>query len=345
MGGVAGTGSGSDASGGARGGRGGGGQAGTGDQSGGAGGSHISADCPGAAYEGTRPTPLTLSGSLSAHDPAALVAGGTIYLAATGLVAKTSPDLKTWQAGATPLALPDWARTATGAKDLWAPDLASFGGAYHLYYSASTFGSNKSCIGQATRADLAAGAWTDQGMVVCSNAGGTKDDWNAIDPNIVLDEAGTPWMVFGSFWSGIKAVKLDASGRRADNEMHAIANHADGGIEGAWVFRRCGLYYLFVSWGACCNGAYDYNIRVGRAPAITGPYVDKAGSPMLSGGGTQLVKGDASWVAPGHNAVLTYGGKTYNLYHALKGSSTGAATLRISELLWDADGWPVSGGP
>ena len=32
-------------------------------------------------------------------------------------------------------------------------------------------------------------------------------------------------------------------------------------------------------------------------------------------------------------------------YHALKGSSSGAATLRISELAWDANGWPVSVGP
>jgi len=302
-------------------------------------------DCPGAPYDGTRPTPLTMSGSLGAHDPAALVVGGTIYLAATGLVAKTSTDMKTWQSAMTPLALPDWARTATGAKDLWAPDLSSFGGAYHLYYSASTFGSNRSCIGHATRAALDGGAWTDQGMVICSNAGATKEDWNAIDPNIAIDEAGTPWLVFGSFWSGIKAIRLDMSGQRADNNMYALANHADGGIEGAWVFRRCGTYYLFVSWGACCNGAYDYNIRVGRAATITGPYVDKAGSAMMTGGGTQLVKGDASWVAPGHNAVITYAGKTYNLYHALKGSSTGAPTLRVSELVWDADGWPVSGGP
>ncbi|HEY8922844.1 MAG TPA: arabinan endo-1,5-alpha-L-arabinosidase, partial [Polyangia bacterium] len=343
-GGAAGSGHGGRGAGGAAG-RGGGGQAGGTQHSGGAGGDTVPADCPGAAYDGTRPTPLSLSGSLGAHDPAAIVAGGTIYLAATGLVAKTSPDLKTWQAAPTPLALPDWARTATGAKDLWAPDLSSFGGAYHLYYSASTFGSNKSCIGHATRPALDGGTWTDQGMVLCSNAGGAKDDWNAIDPNVAIDEAGTPWLVFGSFWSGIKAVKLDTSGRRADNDMFAIANHADGGIEGAWVFRRCGLYYLFVSWGACCNGAYDYNIRVGRASAITGPYLDKAGSPMMSGGGTQLVKGDASWVAPGHNAVITYAGKTYNLYHALKGGSTGAPTLRISELVWDAEGWPVSGGP
>jgi arabinan endo-1,5-alpha-L-arabinosidase len=50
-------------------------------------------------------------------------------------------------------------------------------------------------------------------------------------------------------------------------------------------------------------------------------------------------------VAPGHNAVIAYNGKTYNIYHALAGSSSGQATLRIAELVWDADGWPVSGGP
>ena len=59
----------------------------------------------------------------------------------------------------------------------------------------------------------------------------------------------------------------------------------------------------------------------------------------MMGGGTLLVQGNASWVAPGHNAVITYNNKTYNIYHALKGSSSGAATLRISELAWDANGW------
>jgi hypothetical protein len=43
--------------------------------------------------------------------------------------------------------------------------------------------------------------------------------------------------------------------------------------------------------------------------------------------------------------VITYNNKTYNLYHALQGSSSGPATLRIAGLAWDANGWPVSGGP
>lgn len=110
------------------------------------------------------------------------------------------------------------------------------------------------------------------------------------------------------------------------------------------MFKRCGYYYLFSSWGACCSGAYDYNIRVGRSTTVTGPYADKAGLALMQGGGTLLVAGNDTWKAPGHNAVIVYGGKTYNVYHALT-AQTMSATLRVSELVWDSDGWPVSGGP
>ena len=177
------------------------------------------------------PQLLTLTGSLGAHDPAALVVNNTIYLFATGLTAKTSTNLTSWQNATNPLnPRPSWvAQNVPGATNLWAPDISFFGGMYHLYYAASTFGSNKSCIGHATKADIATGSWADQGTVICSNMG-TSDNWNAIDPNIVIDDAGTPWMAFGSFWSGLKIIKLDATtGARADTAAPtAIANGANG---------------------------------------------------------------------------------------------------------------------
>ncbi len=151
---------------------------------------------------------------------------------------------------------------------------------------------------------------------------GETDNWNAIDPNVVVDDAGTPWLEFGSFWSGLKMVKLVAStGLRADTMLYSVANGANskGSLEGGWVFKRCGYYYLFSSWGSCCSGAYDYNIRVGRSTTVTGPYVDKAGTDLMKGGGTLLVTGNTSWVAPGHNAVITYNNKTYNIYPRAQG--------------------------
>jgi len=302
----------------------------------------------GRAYDAASPPAVQmLSGSLGAHDPATYVVGNTIYLVATGLVAKTSTNLTSWQNATAPLSpRPAWVgEKVPGANNLWAPDISYFGGTYHLYYAASTFGSNSSCIGHATRAALDSGNWADQGTVICSNMG-SNDNWNAIDPNIIVDAAGTPWMSFGSFWSGIKMIKLDSTGARADTTLLAIANRpsAGGALEGPWIFERCGTYYLFVSWGACCDGAYDYNVRVGRSTSVIGPYVDKAGTAMTQGGGTLLVQGNSTVTAPGHNAILVYGGKTYNVYHALN-ASHGNASLRIAEIVWDADGWPVSAGP
>jgi arabinan endo-1,5-alpha-L-arabinosidase len=264
--------------------------------------------------------------------------GKTVYLAATGIVTKSSPNLTTWTSW------PAGGGTHAGA---WAPDISNFGGVFHLYYAVSSFGSNKSCIGQETRTALDTGTWADKGNVLCSNMG-TTDDWNAIDPNIIVDDAGVPWMDFGSFWSGIKIAKLNTDGTRADMEVHDLASGPAGGaVEGPFIFKRCGFYYLFVSFGSCCSAPYNYTIRVGRSASVTGPYMDEDGLAMMSGGGTLLVQGDSSWSAPGHNAVIVYDNRTYNVYHALAAPSgqNGNATLRISEIVWDANGWPISGGP
>lgn len=299
------------------------------------------------------PRMLTLSGTLSVHDPVVIPADNQFYLFSTGISnppagisTRTSRDLLSWQSGPT-FANPGWvSQQVPGTTNLWAPDIAYFGGAYHLYYSASTFGSNRSCIGHATRASLASGSWTDHGSVICSNAGTTREDWNAIDPNVVVDEAGTPWMSFGSFWGGIKMIKLDATGARADTQLLSLAARpsAAGALEGPFIIRQCGYYYLFVSFDSCCTSPWNYNMRVGRSTSVTGPYVDKAGTAMMQGGGTLLVTGNGSVQGPGHNAILVTANATYNIYHGLNPSNH-AASLRIAQMVWDADGWPVSAGP
>jgi arabinan endo-1,5-alpha-L-arabinosidase len=293
------------------------------------------------------PHSLSLSGSLGTHDPSAILADGTYYLYATGngIGTKTSTNMTSWTGTADVYSsIPTWVSTkitAGSVTNIWAPDISYFGGQYHLYYAVSTFGSNQSCIGHAKRPSLRTGSWMDSGAVICSNVG-TKDDWNAIDPNVIVDDEGTPWMALGSFWSGIKLLKLDSSGNRADTDLLAIANSS--AIEAPYIIHQCGYYYLFVSFGSCCSSPWDYNIRVGRSTSVRGPYVDKAGTKMTSGGGTLIVQGNSTWTAPGHNAVLATADGTYNIYHALDANHT-YPVLRVSQLALDGDGWPVSGGP
>ncbi|HEX3760949.1 MAG TPA: LamG-like jellyroll fold domain-containing protein [Kofleriaceae bacterium] len=299
---------------------------------------------------GKAPEHVDVQGDVTdVHDPAMIAAHGTYYLYSTGqgLQVRTSRDLASWHfAGQVFATNPAWVISKFGdLPSLWAPDVTFFGGQYHLYYAASTFGSNHSCIGHATKANLASSApWTDHGPLICSNDG-TVDDWNAIDPHVVLDTAGTPWMSLGSFWSGIKLIQLTRTGERADGSLRALASPPSTAIEASYIVYRAPYYYLFASFDFCCQGANSsYNVRVGRSTSITGPYVDRTGLDMLAGGGTPVVAGDSRWAGPGSNAVVQIGDRWWNVYHTYDVQNAGIPTLRISELSWQ-DGWPVSGEP
>jgi len=171
------------------------------------------------AYSGTPPVTYPLTGDIRrVHDPSIIKEGDTYYLFSTGYSAteripiRCSKDLRHWsRCGDVLSRIPDWAlREVPGVTNLWAPDISLFNGKYHLYYSVSTFGSNRSVIALATNRTLDALSpeygWQDEGMIIQSRI---QDDWNAIDPNIVLDEGGQPWLAFGSFWGGIKLRRVD----------------------------------------------------------------------------------------------------------------------------------------
>lgn len=301
------------------------------------------------AAEPRVPEILALQGDLGVHDPTIIESNGQYIIFSTGpgVSVKRSSDLITWEDDGSVFSTnPAWiAREVPGATHLWAPDIAYFNGQYHLYYSASTFGSRNSCIGHATTNSLSTLDFEDLGPVICTEQ---TDDYNAIDPGFVVDDSGTAWLSFGSFWSGIKLIRLDAAGQRDGSEMYSLASRdAVGAIEAPYVVRRGDYYYLFVSFDLCCSGtASTYRIMVGRSRDVKGPYVDADGKPMLSaGGGSTVVLGDRRFRGPGHNAVLTVGASQYLVYHAYDADRGGAATLRIAELLWDGAGWPLRAGP
>lgn len=311
------------------------------------------------------------------HDPVMIKQGDTYYLFCTGRGVSmfSSKNLTDWERlGSTFDEAPAWiadtmpprrgrrgggGRGNGGNISLWAPDVAFHNGVYYLYYAVSSFGSNNSAIGVATNTTLnpddAAYKWVHHGPVVQSMAG--RDMWNAIDPNLAFDDDGVPWLVFGSFWSGIKLVRLNENLTEVaqPEEWHTVAarhryfkleetdagDELSGAIEAPFIFKKNGKYYLFVSWDRCCRGVEStYKVVVGRADTITGPYIDKEGEEMRVGGGSLVVGGNEDWPGVGHNAAYTFDGKDYLVFHGYDASDNGRSKLWIKEIQWDANGWP-----
>jgi arabinan endo-1,5-alpha-L-arabinosidase len=310
-----------------------------------------------------------LSGDLTpTHDPVIIREADTYYVFSTGspgpgrgyIRARTSQDLVHWreQAALIP-ALPAWAtRAVPGTRDMWAPDISrGEDGRYRLYYAVSTFGSNRSAIGLFTSPTLDPKApgygWRDEGMVVQSTE---QDDFNAIDPNHIVDAQGRHWLALGSFWTGIKLFALNpTTGKllRAGEKPVSLARRPApaGGpapVEAPFIIGHGGYYWLFASYDYCCKGVNStYYTVVGRSKAITGPYLGKDGSALMNGQGTIFLRADLQeqgrFRGPGHPGFLRdRDGKDYVVYHAYDKANQGAPTLRIAPVAWGADGWPVA---
>lgn len=321
-----------------------------------------------ASLFGQAPQALELKGDYPmTHDPSIAREGGTYYVFATGFApdggqfaVRCSKDLHDWKlCGHVFQEIPAWIRaTSPATKELWAPDISYFAGKYHLYYAYSAFGVNASGIALATNETLDPASpkyrWNDEGLVLKSTA---TDNFNAIDPNIVFDADGQPWLSFGSFWSGIKMRRIDlATGKLspADSKLYALASRAQPAnaepvkpglppdweaIEAPFIVRHEGFYYLFVSFDLCCRGTQSsYRTMVGRSRNVTGPFVDASGKPMLQGGGTELLTANSRWLGPGGESILQRPEGDLIVFHAYDGI-TGKPALQISTLSWK-DGWP-----
>jgi arabinan endo-1,5-alpha-L-arabinosidase len=302
---------------------------------------------------GNAPEMLELTGDLQLNDPTVIRVGESYRLFGTGLgiPQRSSPDLRDFRAEATVFSTqPSWIEARVpGVTALWSPDVSLFGGVYHLYYAASTFGSDRSCIGHAATDDpLAVDPWKDHGEIICSNADGVSEDWNAIDPNVYVADDGKPWLVFGSYRSGIKLIALDADGERADDSLQTLWTRSseNPAIQASSLFRKDSDFYLFASFDLCCQGVDStHKIMMGRARAVPGPYADRDGVPLLDGGGTLLLESGERFRGPGSNVFFEDRGRVYNAYHAYDADNGGRATLRIAEVRFDDEGWPESAGP
>ncbi len=314
---------------------------------------------------------ITVNGDTEyVHDPSIIKDGETWYLFSTGngphrngeLPIRCSKDLHEWKlCGHVFDQIPEWIKKESAqTKELWAPDISFFNGEYHLYYAFSVFGKNTSGIALLTNKTLDTHSpnfhWEDRGLVLQSHL---EDDYNSIDPNLVLDEKRGAWLAFGSFWSGIKMRRIDPQTGRlsaADTTLYSLARRKrpdnplpnPPGLPGNWqaveapfVVHHGEYFYLFVSFDLCCRGTKsNYKTMVGRSSNVAGPYVDARGTPMMEGGGTSLLLGNDRWIGPGGESVSMGKNKDADIivFHAYDGK-TGDAYLQLSTIDWTG-GWP-----
>ncbi|KAI8142621.1 protein AbnA [Fennellomyces sp. T-0311] len=287
-----------------------------------------------------------MTGYTYCHDPTVYLEDGRWYGFCTGdgiQIIKSEDGGKGWEhAGQVFLEpLKIWSENVPPHRGLnvWAPDLEYFNDRVWLYYSISTFNSQTSAIFLASADSIGTGSWRDDGLILKS-----ADDYNAIDPNLVIDKDGNPWLSFGSHWGGLKIVSVDPKTMHPDGEIIAIASrdNYENSMEAPSIIYHSDTdyYYLFLSIDYCCIGVDStYKMVVSRSKDITGPYVDKEGKPVIKHptAGTIFDTGNDRWIGPGHQDV----DDKVIARHAYDATEDGASKLLINDLKFDEDGWPT----
>lgn len=271
-----------------------------------------------------------------------------------GIQVRTSTDLENWEYIGTALeGIHDEVYKYTRPSNLWAPEVKIMGNVLRMYYSASIFGTNESCICMA-ESNHPEGPWQHKGVVLSSHP--EKNDYNAIDANVLFDHEGKLWMTFGSFFSGIFITELDVNtGFLKDKKLIKIASRPitiDGAIEGPFIHYReeNEMYYLFTSYDFLGK---NYNVRVARSKKITGPYHDindlnmfgLSERPHQNGLkiiGSYRLSCEPNWYSIGHNSVFEYQESDFFVSHTRIEESPHSHFAFIREILWSKSGWPLT---
>jgi len=278
---------------------------------------------------------FALDGQVQIHDPSTIVqCNGRFYTYGTGGSCLISDDGWTWRRGVTP------------ARRGMAPDIIHLGDRYYLYVAANIGGQPKAAINMIWNKTLDPNSpdykWEEGGVVASSDG---VEFCNAIDPGLLLDPTdGKLWLTYGSYFGYLRLVQLDPkTGTRLDPDDKPVDIAIN--CEASVMIYHEGWYYLLATHGSCCRGADSgYNIRVGRARKVTGPFLDHTGLDMLKGGGKLFVGSGGSVIGPGHFGLLDLGDgvQKFSCHYEADLDRGGASVLDIRPVLWK-DGWPVAG--
>lgn len=272
-------------------------------------------------------------------DPTILRIGRTYWMASTSgdwvpsFSLFRSPDLDHWSpAGAVFPQPPAWA-----SGDFWAPELTSGPNGVYVFYAArKKNGPLCVAVAAAPRAD---GPYVDHGPLICQSDG-------SIDPSVVRDESDHPFLIWKEDGNSIgkptviwgQPLTRDLL-RLSGTPFELIRNDPNtwegGVVEGPYILRHKGWFYLFYAGNACCGVSCHYAEGVARARRLTGPWAKDPANP--------IIRPNSEWLCPGHGTgVTTPSGKDYFLYHAYPAAASvyvGRESV-LDPIEW-TDGWPT----
>ncbi len=259
-------------------------------------------------------------------DPAPLVDGDTLYLFTSHDEAKdgelfhmddwalfSTKDLKTWKSHPAPLAIKDleWAKDPSA----WASQCVKspHDGKYYFYFCCISKQEGM-CVGVSV-ADKPTDHFKDAiGKPLVRDRDTPSPYWgNDIDPSVLIDTDGTPWMVWGNPVCYI--VKLKKNMVELDGDIRAIP--LPNYTEGPWLDKRGKTYYIL--YPSRAHQGFGEHLDYASAPSPDGPWTYRG---RLTGGawGSYTI----------HPGLCRFKGRDIVFYHnaSLSIKGVGGATGR-----------------
>lgn len=167
---------------------------------------------------------------------------------------------------------------------------------------------------------------------------------DGVDPSLFFDDDGRVYYTRqgGAERGGVYQSEIDLGSGRLLAPPRLIWTGSGGTWpEGPHLYKRNGVYYLFISEGGT---GYEHMLTVARSPSPFGPFESYKCNPVLShrnrGGHPIQATGHGDWVQTpdGHDFLVFLGIRPTDGKHHHLGRET-----FLSPLHWTEDGWPSIG--